>query len=112
MDDIKVTYSSEKKEKKRSFIENKLTWLIVAIVIIGGIVGYIKYNNHQAYLATAPGCAHPTIKGNISFTNGDKIYHVPGDRTYKLTYIDTSKGERWFCTVQDAQAAGWRAPRY
>jgi endonuclease YncB( thermonuclease family) len=49
------------------------------------------------------------IKGNVS-DNG-RIYHVPGSRDYEQTRIDTAKGERWFCTEQEAQAAGWRAPK-
>lgn len=49
------------------------------------------------------------IKGNIS-KNG-RIYHVPGSRHYDRTKIDTSKGERWFCSVEEAVRAGWRAPR-
>jgi len=47
------------------------------------------------------------IKGNIS-SSGEKIYHVPGGSSYAKTQIDTSKGERWFCTEQEAQDAGWR----
>lgn len=46
------------------------------------------------------------IKGNIS-SNG-RIYHVPGQRYYSVTKIDTSKGERWFCTETQARNAGWR----
>jgi len=49
------------------------------------------------------------IKGNIS-GNG-KIYHVPGSDAYAKTRIDESKGERWFCSEEEARAAGWRAPR-
>lgn len=49
------------------------------------------------------------IKGNIS-ENG-RIYHVPGSRDYDVTRVDESRGERWFCSEQQAQAAGWRAPR-
>lgn len=49
------------------------------------------------------------IKGNIS--KAGKIYHVPGSRSYERTRIDTSRGERWFCSESEAQAAGWRAPR-
>ena len=49
------------------------------------------------------------IKGNIS-DNG-RIYHSPGDENYNRTRIDTSRGERWFCSVAEAQAAGWRAAR-
>lgn len=48
------------------------------------------------------------IKGNISFRTGEKIYHVPGQQYYNSTEIDTSAGERWFCSEAEAQAAGWR----
>lgn len=48
-----------------------------------------------------------TIKGNIS-TSGEKIYHLPGCDSYSKTQIDESRGEKWFCTESEAQAAGWR----
>lgn len=47
------------------------------------------------------------IKGNIS-SDGEKIYHVPGQRYYDVTVVTPSKGERWFCTEAEALAAGWR----
>ena len=47
------------------------------------------------------------IKGNIS-RSGKRIYHVPGARYYDRTRIDTSKGERWFCSEAEARVAGWR----
>lgn len=50
------------------------------------------------------------IKGNISSGN-KRIYHVPGSASWANTTIDESKGERWFCSEKEAQAAGWRAPR-
>ena len=46
------------------------------------------------------------IKGNIS-AKGRRIYHVPGQEDYAATRIDTSKGERWFCSTAEARAAGW-----
>ena len=49
------------------------------------------------------------IKGNIS--SSGKIYHTPKSKWYGKTKIDTSKGERWFCTEAEARAAGWRAPK-
>lgn len=52
-----------------------------------------------------PGCP---IKGNIS-RNGH-IYHAPWSPWYSRTRINTSKGERWFCSEAEAIAAGWRAP--
>ena len=48
------------------------------------------------------------IKGNISYNTGEKIYHVPGQQYYSRTKINTSYGERWFCTEAEARAAGWR----
>ena len=56
-----------------------------------------------------PGCP---IKGNISVNGGDRIYHMPWSPWYTRTYINTAKGERWFCDEAEAIAAGWRAPRW
>lgn len=50
------------------------------------------------------------IKGNIG-SSGARIYHVPGSPAYAGTVIDPASGERWFCTEDEARAAGWRAPR-
>lgn len=47
------------------------------------------------------------IKGNIS-SGGEKIYHVLGCGSYSQTKIDEARGERWFCTEQEAVSAGWR----
>lgn len=47
------------------------------------------------------------IKGNVN-RRGDAIYHVPGQRYYEKTRMDKGLGERWFCTEEEAQAAGWR----
>ena len=49
------------------------------------------------------------IKGNI--TESGHIYHLPGSKWYDKTRIDTGHGERWFCSEDEARAAGWRAPR-
>lgn len=47
------------------------------------------------------------IKGNIGST-GEKIYHLPGCESYEKTSIDPERGERWFCTEEEAIEAGWR----
>jgi len=62
----------------------------------------------QAADQAAPDPACP-INGNIS-RNGSRIYHAPWSKSYNRTKIDTSKGERWFCTEGEARAAGWRPP--
>lgn len=50
-------------------------------------------------------CADPQIKGNIR-SDGERIYHIPGGASYERT-----KPEAWFCTEEEAEAAGFRAPR-
>lgn len=47
------------------------------------------------------------IKGNIGST-GDKIYHLPGCGSYEKTAIDESRGEKWFCSEEEAASSGWR----
>jgi hypothetical protein len=51
------------------------------------------------------------IKGNISQNTGERIYHVPGGEYYGPTVISPQYGERWFCSEQEARAAGWRRSR-
>lgn len=51
------------------------------------------------------------IKGNIS-SSGERIYHPPGSPWYSRTKIDTSKGDRWFCSEEEARRAGWRRAKY
>jgi len=50
------------------------------------------------------------IKGNIN-SRGERIYHTPSSPWYSRTRIDESRGQRWFCSEEEARAAGWRAPR-
>lgn len=57
--------------------------------------------------AASGGCP---IKGNIN-SDGVRIYHVPWSSAYKKTRVNPDKGERWFCSEQEASDAGWRPPR-
>ncbi len=45
------------------------------------------------------------IKGNIN-SSGDRIYHLPGVSGYQMV-----RAEAMFCTIQEAEAAGFRARR-
>lgn len=49
------------------------------------------------------------IKGNIT-REGTKLYWVPGSRRYAETVIAEAAGERWFCSEDEAKAAGWLEP--
>jgi hypothetical protein len=48
------------------------------------------------------------IKGEITAA-GERLYHAPGAPSYAGTEISPAAGERWFCSVGQAEAAGWRA---
>lgn len=47
------------------------------------------------------------IKGNIN-TAGERIYHLPGQAHYDRVVIRPELGQRWFCSEEEAEAAGWR----
>lgn len=48
------------------------------------------------------------IKGNISTRSREKIYHMPYQQHYDQTIISEHKGEKYFCTEDEAIEAGWR----
>lgn len=51
------------------------------------------------------------IKGNVSTRNGNKkIYHCPNFPDYSKTEVNKNEGDRWFCTEEEAIAAGFRKP--
>ncbi len=60
------------------------------------------------------GCILPpngcTIKGNINASD-DYIYHLPGSEDYADVRIEADRGERWFCTLEEAIRNGWRPAR-
>ena len=47
------------------------------------------------------------IKGDIT-PEGERLYRRPGEPDYEWAWISETKGERWFCSVDEAEAAGWR----
>jgi endonuclease YncB( thermonuclease family) len=77
------------------------------------ILGAVKppENAHAILLASASGPVAPspdcTIKGNVN-RSGECIYHKPTSRWYAQIKMQISKGTRWFCSVEDAEAAGCR----
>jgi endonuclease YncB( thermonuclease family) len=66
---------------------------------------------HAILLASASGPVAPspecTIKGNVN-SAGECIYHKPTSRWYAQIKMKISKGTRWFCSVEEAEAAGCR----
>ena len=77
------------------------------------ILGAVKppENAKAILLASASGPVAPspdcTIKGNVN-RSGECIYHQPTSRWYAKIEMKISKGTRWFCSVDEAEAAGCR----
>ncbi len=57
----------------------------------------------EAKRSAPDGCP---IKGAVG-TDG-KVYVLPWSREYDRTKVRTGRGERWFCSEQEARSAGWR----
>lgn len=71
-------------------------------------------NAHAILMASASGPVAPspdcTIKGNVN-SAGECIYHTKKSRWYAQIKMQISKGTRWFCSVEEAEAAGCRETR-
>jgi len=80
------------------------------------ILGAVKppEHAHAILLASASGPVAPspdcTIKGNVN-RSGECIYHQPTSRWYAQIRMHIDKGTRWFCSVDEAEAAGCRETR-
>lgn len=59
---------------------------------------------NEAKLAAPEGCP---IKGQV--VGRDRIYHLPWSPAYERVKLRSQRGDRWFCTEEEARAAGWRA---
>lgn len=97
-----VTYT-DGKETAREVIKVEVTKKPIEQIIARGTYVAPK----PSTTTTSSSTQNCNIKGNIS-KSGEKIYHMPGQRYYSKTVINTSAGERWFCSEAEARAAGWR----
>ena len=79
--------------------------------ILGAAGMKVPDHAHAVLLASASGEVAPspdcTIKGNVN-SSGECIYHKPTSRWYAKIEMKISKGTRWFCSVDEAEAAGCR----
>lgn len=80
-----------------------------AALTVVGVGGFYAVDTYRAGGFAALVAGHDcNIKGNISYTTGEAIYHIPGQDYYDATVISSSRGERWFCSEAEARQAGWR----
>ena len=99
-------------------LKSSIAGIAVSGLLVGGGVSYVAAYHPDKLPAVdlpslsawglMPGC---NIKGNVSINSGERIYHVPGQKFYRPTRIQRRHGEQWFCTENEARAAGWRRAR-
>ena len=77
------------------------------------ILGALKVPSDAQKLLLAPTGATDApstqcnIKGNVN-GKGERIYHLPGQQAYPKIKMDKDSSRRWFCTSEEAEAAGYR----
>ncbi len=84
-------------------VRNKKTHVLGAVKPAGNALS-ILLASASGPVAPSPDC---TIKGNVN-SSGECIYHKPTSRWYAKIQMKIAKGTRWFCSVEEAEAAGCR----
>ncbi len=87
-------------------VRNKKTTILGAVKV-PDTANAILLASASGPVAPSPTC---TIKGNVN-RSGVCIFHQPTSRWYAKIKMRVSKGTRWFCSVEDAIAAGCRETR-
>ena len=82
--------------------QNLAVWLITLIGMLCLLISLISN-----WSASRPKVCD--VKGNVSLYSGDKIYHLPSDKYYDSTLIEETRGEKYFCSIQEAEESGWRS---
>lgn len=83
------------------YFRYKFLWSVIFIIII-----WITWFIYLLFIK--PNHNICSIKWNISFTEQEKIYHLPSCPSYNATVIDNSYWEKWFCTEREAKINWWR----
>ena len=82
--------------------------------ILGARAAVPPEDANATLFASASGAVAPSpecnIKGNVN-RSGECIYHQPTSRWYAQIKMQINKGTRWFCSVEEAEAAGCRETR-
>ncbi len=97
---------SRKRRYASAMVSIRILALLLAVMTLDDSASIAQTRPQQQ--DTPPPSPDCLIKGNVSVTTGEKIYHPPGCHFYRKSKIDPARGERWFCSEAEARAAGWR----
>ncbi len=97
----------------RSYVAEEQTARAARMGIWQGVTMPAWEFRARAWAAAEPSSPNSCkIKGNV--TDAGRIYHMPWSPWYEKVQMDQvsrgqAKGKRWFCSEEEAVAAGWRA---
>jgi len=84
----------------------KILFLAISIPLIF-LSGYLIFlSGYTVNIPTKESSIDCDIKGNIN-TQGDKVYHLKECLKYNTININPNKGEKWFCSAEEAEKDGW-----
>ena len=102
-------FAEHRQERRRNL---PLVSAIPGLICVGLL--FVVFDNLSgaglvtAFRAAVQNCQ---IKGNIDLVDGSRTYYLPGQDRYAAIRVQPSGGERWFCSENEALAAGWHKAR-
>ena len=81
--------------------------LVILVTVIGGGLYLFSVRDSIPQVGLLNAIKACTIKGNVN-ESGEKIYHLNTQEYYKETKINEDKGDRIFCTENEAINTGFR----
>lgn len=69
--------------------------------------GIGRYSSACKSLSPTPKDSRCVIKSNIDKATGTRLYHLPKCRHYSQIVLDADRGEKFFCSENEAKAAGF-----
>lgn len=113
MDDVRrfrqVQREQQKRLKRQRWALSTLSYPLLALGLIALLLLLLPVMSHGLAPVLSRVLNDPapcTIKGEITFL-GERRYFMPGDASYDDVMVTTRRGERWFCSEEEARAAGW-----
>ena len=73
----------------------------------GGFAIQEGYQGRIEYGGSWGGAGRCLIKGNVD-QSGKRSYYMPWETWYYKTRVSPTREERWFCSVEEAERAGFR----
>lgn len=99
-------FAEHRQEQRRNLpLVSALTGLAIAGLVFATFDSLSGAGLVTAFRAAVENCQ---IKGNIDQVTGTRSYYLPGQDRYSAIRIRPAEGEQWFCSEDQALAAGWQ----